>query len=739
MKYIKILLFAFMIICPAVSAQIKSAQSGDWSSASTWTGGIVPSDSDNVVIVSSHTVNIDNANAMCDTISFEAIDAKISMGSSTGILSVYGDFIPYSTAHIVFSNWTDGAVLKFAGSKETQTIKNIRNNNTETNMVFFKSIVVDKSAGKLTLAGSSDSKLNLSNSLEIVNGTFEVPEAFDINGREFNGSADAAPVILVKSGGTFTMNGGASQIMSRPGLGKIGKMTIYGNAALITTSTNKINLDNVDIEKGGTLKLLSGWSSSNLNLFKAGTITVKDGGILYISITTDIWDASTAVVVEKGGIFKTSASTTVLPVTFTNNGTFWYARSSTGENNQTIIDMNYSGLRISYTNSGTKKTWALTTDRTISDSLIIDNNGILEVTAASAQKLTLNGSMELVSGSFDNDDSNITFQMGDNLNISRTTGSIVKTPDYLGIINLNYKSADSLITTGNEAPSSSGALKNVTVSGSAGIVLGSNLDVNGTIDLSGGSIATGSFQVNLNAGAELKEYSGKIIVGTVYAQRTLSTGTNNTFGGIGFELNASGASPGITAVTRVNNSGASVYGILRHFTVVPAVNSGLNATVKFYYDESELNGKTESTLQLYKSAVSSSNWNNMQGSLDALNNVISLTGADSMGEWTLNGSTATGVQTETSIPTAFKLMQNYPNPFNPSTNIVFSIPEAANVRIKIYDILGKEIALLMDEYKSAGKYNCNFNSARYNLPSGMYLYSVEAGRYNSTKKMILVK
>ena len=89
------------------------------------------------------------------------------------------------------------------------------------------------------------------------------------------------------------------------------------------------------------------------------------------------------------------------------------------------------------------------------------------------------------------------------------------------------------------------------------------------------------------------------------------------------------------------------------------------------------------------------------------------------------------------IPTVFKLEQNYPNPFNPSTIIKFAVPEKSNVLIKIYDILGGEVATLVNEELDAGWYEKSFNASA--LASGVYIYRMNAGNFISTKKMLMVK
>jgi hypothetical protein len=85
----------------------------------------------------------------------------------------------------------------------------------------------------------------------------------------------------------------------------------------------------------------------------------------------------------------------------------------------------------------------------------------------------------------------------------------------------------------------------------------------------------------------------------------------------------------------------------------------------------------------------------------------------------------------------YDLAQNFPNPFNPSTTIRYQIPQAGIVTLKIYDILGSEVATLVNEEKLAGKYEVNFNAS--SLASGVYIYKIQAGSFINSKKMILLK
>ena len=91
------------------------------------------------------------------------------------------------------------------------------------------------------------------------------------------------------------------------------------------------------------------------------------------------------------------------------------------------------------------------------------------------------------------------------------------------------------------------------------------------------------------------------------------------------------------------------------------------------------------------------------------------------------------------IPVDFKLYQNYPNPFNPSTVISYRLSVISKVSLKVYDLLGREIAILVNEYQNAGTYNLKLNTQNYSLPSGVYFYRLQTGEFSQTKKMVLMK
>ncbi len=101
------------------------------------------------------------------------------------------------------------------------------------------------------------------------------------------------------------------------------------------------------------------------------------------------------------------------------------------------------------------------------------------------------------------------------------------------------------------------------------------------------------------------------------------------------------------------------------------------------------------------------------------------------------GNLVTAVHNQVNLPVEFQLKQNYPNPFNPSTTIVFSLPKSANTSLKIFDILGREVEILVEGYITSGMHEVKFNAA--DLASGVYFYKLKSGDFTEVKKMLLMK
>ena len=90
-----------------------------------------------------------------------------------------------------------------------------------------------------------------------------------------------------------------------------------------------------------------------------------------------------------------------------------------------------------------------------------------------------------------------------------------------------------------------------------------------------------------------------------------------------------------------------------------------------------------------------------------------------------------------SAPKTYQLLQNYPNPFNPTTEFSYMLPEDGHVVLKVFNVLGQEISTIVDEFQTTGNKSISFDAR--NLPSGLYFYKMQAGKFTAIKKMMLVK
>ena len=150
---------------------------------------------------------------------------------------------------------------------------------------------------------------------------------------------------------------------------------------------------------------------------------------------------------------------------------------------------------------------------------------------------------------------------------------------------------------------------------------------------------------------------------------------------------------------------------------------------------------------VYISRDNGNSWNDYSSGLNTTQvrcivldeNDFALVGTASSGVYRSIYSTVDIRESDNSIVTSFDLFQNYPNPFNPSTIISYQLPKAGNVTLKVFDVLGREVTTLVDEYRNAGSYDVEFRIENLELSSGVYFYQLKAGDFVQTKKMILIR
>lgn len=363
----------------------------------------------------------------------------------------------------------------------------------------------------------------------------------------------------------------------------------------------------------------------------------------------------------------------------------------------------------------------------------------------------VDGSLELQTTSRLDGAGNFTVSPSSKLKIGSLDG--IYLTDALGNVQVTgtrtYDAGASYEYKGNGTQSLGDALPNPMfgfgVNNPSGITLDRDLIVNGLVDIIVGDLNLNGHTVILGSNAELSETPGNTVTGST-GMITISTDVNapsgTNIGGLGAWI-SSAANLGNTTIQRFHSprTGSGNQGISRYYNIEPTNNSGLNATFRFYYDESELNGIPEDNLRLFKSPDGSDNsWSPEYGTVHAVENYVEKGGVNDFSYWTL-GDVANPLPVEESedevLPVRYALYQNYPNPFNPETVIKFDLPESGEVSLKIFNLLGEEISTLVNEQLSAGSYNVRFDAQ--NLPSGIYLYKLitEAGQF--THKMILLK
>ncbi len=298
------------------------------------------------------------------------------------------------------------------------------------------------------------------------------------------------------------------------------------------------------------------------------------------------------------------------------------------------------------------------------------------------------------------------------------------------------------------------AFQNLTVNKTSGeVVLNNTITVNGTLTITSGDINLNGETLLLGTSATLAETPGNTVKGTsgvIMTTRALGASPGNV-AGLGADISSSLAL-GVTTVVRGHSPDTvgTSNSICRYYKITPTNNSGLNATITFKYDQSELNNLTESMLEVFNSINDGEDWNSVTGSLDTLNNTVRVSDIGSFNMWSFFSSSnpPVGIGQEEQapeIPKVYALSQNYPNPFNPATSISFDLPKQSSVVLKIFDVLGREVATLVNAELAAGKYTKTWNATSFT--SGVYFYRLDTRQttgseretFISTKKLLLVK
>ncbi len=179
--------------------------------------------------------------------------------------------------------------------------------------------------------------------------------------------------------------------------------------------------------------------------------------------------------------------------------------------------------------------------------------------------------------------------------------------------------------------------------------------------------------------------------------------------------------------------------VQRWYETISTVSEGIDFDLTLSYKDNELNGQSESSLDLWNRT--GLNWEGPVSSSDTstAENWLTASNQSSFGSWAMSENDITAINTvnENSIIYSYELIQNYPNPFNPSTNIEFTLPKSEHVVITVYNVLGQNIRTLLKKDMPSGHHKIQFYAQDY--PSGVYFYEIKAGDFVKIKKMILMR
>ena len=521
---------------------------------------------------------------------------------------------------------------------------NILGNITNNGSITPASSTVILSGTSKTIGGSASSSfnsLNVSGSITTSNaislsGNLTVSGSFSTsNNVTFSGSnanhLDLSGIFSATSG-TVTFG---SDSCYYSGSSSVNNVTVSSNKVLLLLSNSSLSVGNLFTASGtldastnvntvlftGSTQTIPGVNYYNLSLSGSGTKTATfDIGVLNnltIGSSTTFNDGGKSITisgnVSNSGTYSGSTNGTAL---FDGNTML----SGAGTYNFNSVSISGS-LNAGSLSLGVAKNW--TNNGTFSSTGTVSNNGSGTQTISSS-----NFSSIVVSGT-----STKTF-----------SGSYT----LLGNITVNAgptftSSGSTFIFNGTSLQTiSGGSYENIEVDNLNDVSLLSNITVNGSLDFTSGDLLTNSFTLTLGNIASLNELPNNTLIGKVTTTRIIPAGNSfNTIGNIGIEIKDPTVTLGSTVVTR--NTGSSLNGggsfsgnssIQRYFDIVPSTNSGLNASLVFHYDESELNSQDENSLGIWKSTNTGSTWSGVGGTVDASNNKVSVSGLASLSRFT---------------------------------------------------------------------------------------------------------
>ncbi|NUN70701.1 MAG: T9SS type A sorting domain-containing protein [Bacteroidetes bacterium] len=734
-----------------------SAMTGNWESASTWTGSTVPNDTTHVVISSGHTVTVTTGTAEARSLVFADNTAHLSLTAGAD-LSLYGDLSLASGSHAAFSSWASGAEITFAGDAD-QTVGGWNKDSTGFSTSLME-MVVDKSSGTLSTDGS-EMNLTIGNRLEVVDGAFVLTAGDDIEGRDLAGNA-TTPEIIVRSGGVLTVQGDTSYIRSGTAdTAAIGRLRNAGTVRLYGTDISiGYNFSDVYNEDGGIIEVFTGWRSSRL--LRADTLLLNAGSVFTTSTTTNILTSAGRTVLNAGATYRILGSGVNFSSFMTNNGTVEYA----SDDAQTVSDRTYKKVRFS--NAGTKS-WTLTANRT-ADTIELSGTASLSLSSASPYILTASQLLSMSGGNITTGTNSVAIgtsaaQRGA---LVHSAGSVVgPLKRYLAAATVNdlhfpvgtAAASRSMWLDATSAPAAGSLTARFFESdpGIAGLPLDdagytvTNAATEGYWSLTtGDGLSGGTFSLDVGA----QGFSG---INTVTSLRLMTRPNAGSWSLAG----AHAAGSGTTAAPIISRTGVSLPG---EFGVgageenpLPVVLTGFSAVIvrsgvelrwstagevdnfEFVVERMELKGSNDQSWRTIGS-VPGQGTTNTTGIYSYVDPTAKGAVRYRLKQVDRNGSFAYSEEVFISVhaPKDFTLDQNFPNPFNPVTTFTFSLPQTAHTTLSVYSMIGQQVATIVNEVREGGVIHQVQFDARH-LPSGAYIARLTSQTNTMLRRIVLMK
>ncbi|MBK9331747.1 MAG: hypothetical protein IPM96_04890 [Ignavibacteria bacterium] len=647
----------------------KSNAAGNWNSLSTWVtstnGGsswdpaaAMPDayNNDEIKIISPHTVTLTGNKTAGKLIIESGGSLSINSGIELEIINESGtDLTLFGNGNITGAGTivtaSSGVMdLNLMWNSNFDVKLKIKSSAGSTNIfcsnVFYKSIlrkdVTVDAGGTITCNGiyTVETRLTLTN-----NGTIGGTGILSAKGNIGNNSLININHLSIDS--NLTISGEGSNNISILTIGIIKTLTV----------ANNMSFNSSNIYCNGTMLLFSGgsrnltipaacnifiYSFGNINngslFYNGGNIDVQNGSMTTIlntvsgtanilnSLTSNIINAGTVNVLNGSALNILSGDTLKLSGTLTNSGTV--GGSGTLEIKAAFIN-NYNVISVSRLlfSEGIFTILLGDTGRITTPSLTVKNNTTLYLNNHTLHSINVSSGSTLRFDYFSPLWSTVKFKASNPIVISGTMNQNRGIIEYAGdpgqvITALTYRS--------------------LKINNPGGTIAGNNFNVTDSLNIISGDIDLNGKEITLDAAAVLTETSGNTVkgnTGVIKTTRTVSNPSNYNFGGLGLTVTSS-ANLGSTTVRR-SHAAVTINGspsIIRNFDITPANNSGLNATMNFSYDESELNGNSEAILGMFKSTNAGVTYLPQGGIPDISGNKVTLSGINSFSRWTLSGS-----------------------------------------------------------------------------------------------------